>query len=165
MAYEKAIGDDVTNDQAWEWMAEFSKDAGLLETALEQIRKAIMLDPNKPSYQYLAGALQYRLGDFESAVRHLEAVIEVEPWHAGAHYNLGRSLVALGRLEEGAPYLDATDFLQALQTDIILAKFAAQQNPQGQNEWMVLAMLYEQAGQYEEARQAYRIARQLAATN
>ena len=164
-AYDRAIRDDATNDQAWGWMAELSEDAGLLEQALEETQEAITLDPGAPSYQYLAGALHFRLGDFVTAAGHLESVIEIEPWHAGAHYNLGRSLVALGRAEEGGRYLDATDSLQALQADIILAKFAARQNPQGRSEWVVLAMLYEQAGQVEEARQAYRIARQLEAPN
>ncbi len=165
LAYNRAIRADATNDQAWGWMAELSEDTGLLEQALEETQVAIALDPSVPTYQYLAGALHFRLGEFATAAGHLESVIEAEPWHAGAHYNLGRSLVALGRAEEGARYLDETDSLQALQADIILAKFAARQHPQGRSEWIVLAMLYEQAGHVEEARQAYRIASQLESPN
>lgn len=164
-AYEKAIAADGTNDQVWEWLAELSEDAGQLDSALRRIQEAIKLDPDRPSYQYLAGALQYRMGDFDSALVHLEAVIAAEPWHPGAHYNLGRSLMALGRTEEAAVHLAATDRLQALQADIVLAKFAARQNPQGQSEWSVLGMLYEEAGQFEEARHAHRIARQLQVSN
>ncbi len=59
-----------------------------MEQALDEIQEAILLDPNAPLYQYLAGALHFRLGDFATATGHLESVIEAEPWHACAHYIL-----------------------------------------------------------------------------
>ncbi len=164
-AYEQALRHDAANDQVWMWKAELSEDAGWLSDALMQVQEAVRLAPDDPAYQYLAGALQYRTGDYEAAIGHLEFVIKAQPWHAGAHYNLGRTLLALGRSDEAARYLEATDSLQALAADIILARFAVQHAPGGRDEWTVLAMLYEQAGRYEEARQAYRIARQVAESN
>ena len=165
IAYERAIGNDSANDQAWGWMSELAEEEGRFEEALAAAERASALDPDHPDYQYRMGALHYRMGNLKAAVAPLRAAIAAQPWHTGAHYNLGRTLIALGRTAEGAPLLDATDSLQALASDIVLARYAAQHTPEGQDEWIVLALLYEQAGQLDEARQAFRIARQLMSTS
>lgn len=165
MAYERSLSRDTEQPEVWLWMAELAEDGGSLKEALSHAEEAIALDSANAGYRYLAGALQYRLSNPAKAIPHLKAAIQAEPWHAGAHYNLGRSLVALGRAGEGAPHLEATDSLQVLQADIVLATFAVRQSPEGAREWAVLAGLYERAGRMEEARSAYSMARQLLSSN
>ena len=160
-AFVKAVEFDQSNDQAWKWMAEMSEEDGNLEQAMTEIMQAVAVVPNNADYQYMVGALHYRNGEYALAIDPLILAIELAPWHAGAHYNLGRSLVALGRQDEGQHYLELTDSLQALDADIVLAHFAVRTNPEDRDQWIVLGLLYEQAGKQREAAEAFRIARQL----
>ena len=64
------------------------------------------------AYRYGFGAFLARTGRNEEAVSHLEAVAVQQPWHVGAHYNLERALMALGRREEAQRYLEKTDSLR-----------------------------------------------------
>lgn len=160
-AYEESLAVQENNAQAWAWLAELSEDAGRLEDALAEARRAFALEPENVEHQYLVGALAFRLGALGEAEGHLRGVVSQAPWHAGAHYNLGRCLLALGREAEAAPFLAATDSLQEFQANIILATFAVERNPANRERWLELATLYLQTGQQKEAREALVIARQL----
>lgn len=160
-AYEESLAVQENNAQAWAWLAELSEDAGRLEDALREARRAFALEPENVEHQYLVGALGFRMGALEEAEGHLRSVVNQAPWHAGAHYNLGRCLLAQGREAEAAPFLAATDSLQELQANIILAKFAVERNPANRERWLDLASLYMQTGQQKEASEALVVARQL----
>lgn len=160
-AYEESLAVQENNAQAWAWLAELSEDAGRLEDALREARRAFVLEPENVEHQYLVGALGFRMGALEEAEGHLRSVVNQAPWHAGAHYNLGRCLLAQGREAEAAPFLAATDSLQELQANIILAKFAVERNPANRERWLDLASLYMQTGQQKEASEALVVARQL----
>ena len=160
-AYQEALVIEEDNAQAWGWLAELSEDEGDLDLALSEARRAFALMPENIEYRYLVGALSFRTGAFEEAVGHLEAVVRQQAWHVGAHYNLGRCLLALGREAEAQQYLDATDALQQLDSDIVLAKFALHRNPEDPAYWTRLVALYRQAGRMDEAREAFNIVRQL----
>ena len=164
-AYGHSLEAAATDGQVYAWIAELEEVAGQHEEALEHVQRALELESDVPAYHYLAGALLQRLGRLEEAVDHLQIAVEGTPWHAGAHYNLGRSLLALGRAAEGQRYLDATDSLQALEADIVLARFAAQNRPNEQQPWITLSLLLDQSGQTAEARQAWRVAQQVGAKN
>ena len=160
-AYQQVLVVEEDNAQAWGWLAEVSEDEGDLNQALAEARRAFALAPENIEYRYLVGALSFRTGAFDEAAGHLEAVVRQQAWHVGAHYNLGRCLLALGREVEAQQYLDATDGLQQLESDIILAKFALYRNPEDSEYWAQLVTLYRQAGRLSEAREAYNIVRQL----
>jgi len=164
-SYRHAITYDAANDQAWGWMAELSEEVGELDRALADVHRAIDLVPDNPSYQYLAGALYYKKGEYALAIDPLTIAIDAAPWHAGAHYNLGRSLMALGRLEEGDRFLQATDSLQTLAADLIQARFSVRSSPEDLERWIALGVLDEQTGRRSEAIEAYRVARQLEEQN
>ena len=74
---------------------------------------------------------------------------------------MARYLLTQDRHDDAAYYLEEIDRLQVLHADIILARFTAQKNPTGMNEWLVLADLYGQAGRRPERLEAFRIANQL----
>ena len=107
------------------------------------------------------GRLNYQTGRFTEVESHLLITLSALPWHVGAHYNMARYLLAKDRRDDAAYYLAETDRLQVLSADIILARFAAQNNPTGVDEWLVLAELYGQAGRSPERLEALRIASQL----
>ncbi len=101
------------------------------------------------------------MGALDEAEGHLRAAVAQMPWAAAAHYKLGRCLLLMGRDLEAAPHLAATDSLQQLARDIILAKFAVRRNPTQSADWFMLALLYHQTSQAKESREALGIARQL----
>ncbi|MBM4081181.1 MAG: tetratricopeptide repeat protein, partial [Planctomycetes bacterium] len=48
------------------------------------------------------GSICFQKGDLESAVRHWQAALEIDPGHIRSHQNLGGAFEKLGRLEEAA---------------------------------------------------------------
>ncbi len=160
-AYAEALALDSLNAQAYSWLAELEDDEGELEQALATARRALVLAPENLEYRYQVGALLFRTGQYEAALGPLETVVEKQPWHVGAHYNLGRTLTALGRADEGRRYLARTDTLQALQSEIVRAQFATTRNPTDAARWRTLAALLNRAGRTDEARRALTIARTL----
>ena len=160
-AYEESLEADVRNAQSWAWLAELSDHAGKWDDALVEARRAVGIAPLNTEYRYLVGSLLFRTGALEEAVGHLQYVVEQQKWHVGAHYNLGRCLLALGREAEAAPLLAATDQLQGMQADIILAKFAVERNPHSAADWLTPATLYQRSGRMREARETFAIARQV----
>ncbi len=161
IAYKRALSHRPSYAQAWSWLAELDEDLGALEEALVNALRAVSLMPNEAEFNYLAGSLSVRTGRAADAEPHLDAVLQTEPWHVGANYNMARCLLALGRTAEAHRFFEATERLEGLQADIILARFVLERNPLGVQEWLTLADLYQMSGRVQEAREAYGIARQL----
>ena len=161
IAYEAALEHRPSYAQAWAWLAELHEDQGALEEALACAERAVDLDAADPDFNYLAGRLKVQTGQLSEVAAHLDVTLAAQPWHVGAHYNMARYLLAQERNEEAVHFLEETDRLQVISADIILARFAVQNNPLGVEEWLVLAELYGQAGRHSERLEAIRIARQL----
>ena len=160
-AYEMALEYSPSTAQTWAWLAELYEDQGALDEALEYAQRAVALDVSNPEYNYVVGRLNYQTGQLSDVESHLSVTLMAQPWHVGAHYNMARYLLAQDRPEEAAYFLEETDRLQVVSADVILARFAVQNNPLGVEEWIVLADLYGQAGRHQERREALQIARQL----
>lgn len=160
-AYETALEYRPSYGQTWAWLAELYEDQGTLEDALACAERAVRLDESEPEFNYLMGRLNYQMGRYTDVESHLLITLSAQPWHVGAHYNMARYLLTQDRKDDAAYYLAETDRLQVLSADIILARFAAQNNPTGVDEWLVLAELYGQAGRRPERLEALRIASQL----
>ena len=161
MAYEQALAYRTTNAAVWGWYAELHEEDGDLELAWEHAARAAALEPEEADWAYLAGSLGYRLGRLEAAERYLSTVLERKPRHVGANYNMGRMLVEVGREAAAEPYLMLADQMQAIQADIILARFAVERAPQDASRWHTLAELHALAGELDQAREARAIGSQL----
>ncbi|MDE2731872.1 MAG: tetratricopeptide repeat protein [Bacteroidota bacterium] len=161
IAYESALEHRPSYAQAWAWLAELHEDQGALEEALACAEHAVDLDAADPDFNYLAGRLKVQAGLLDDVVAHLNVTLSSQPWHVGANYNMARYLLVREQSEEAVHYLEETDRLQIINADIILARFAVQNNPLGQEEWLMLAELYGRAGRHPERVEAIRIARQL----
>ena len=81
------------------------------------------------------------------------------PYDAGARYNPGRALKALGREEEACSHLEATEALQYLDQEIEQARAAAARYPDDPARWRALAAWLGHAGRHVEQRQALAVAR------
>lgn len=160
-AFEASLSVREADAQTWAWLAELSEDEGELNQALSEARRAFGLEPDNIEYQYLVGALAFKTGALEEAVGHLRAVALAAPWHAGAHYNLGRCLLTMGREAEADAFLAATDRLQELDRAIVMAKSELRLDPHDVMRWRNLASLYEQSGRRKDAAEAWTVATQV----
>jgi len=152
--YQQALAQDSTYAQAYGWMSEFYETEGDLEKALVYAQRGLALDPENTEYGYQVGSLLFRTGAVEPAIPQLEAVIAAEPWHPGAHYNLGRALMAVGRTEEGEAILGKVEWLQLLESEIGRAHLEVYQHPDQSVRWANLALLLRESGQMDESRKA-----------
>ncbi len=160
-AYRQSLAFAGGSAETWAWLAQLKETDGEYEEALKHANQALELAPSDVENHLLVGTLLLRTGAAEAAERHLRLATTELPWSASAHYNLGRCLLLLDRDAEAAPYLAATDSLQDLASNIVLARFAVRRNPDLVGDWLILATLYRQSGQMEEAAEAFAIARQL----
>ena len=78
-----------------------------LNGAAALLREASPLDPNNMSFQYLAGVLQYRRGQYAESKKSFDAVAEQVPDHPPTLVNQAVLLVRFKRWPQAAGALDA----------------------------------------------------------
>ncbi len=161
-AYEKVLALDTTHAQARAWIAGLYDEEGHLEEALAHMRRAWQYGNENPEFAYQLGTLLFKNGDLQEALPLFEYSVTAQPWHAGAHYNLGRTLMALGRAEEGQQHLALTDQLQDLDQEIDQARAAAARFPNDPARWRAVAEWLGRAGRRAEQQQALAVARAVA---
>lgn len=80
-------------------------DDAALDEAIGLLRSAAEHDDRSPRAHYELGLALSRREDHESAATSYEHVLDLDPDHLQARYNLGRTLMRLGRAEEGQAVL------------------------------------------------------------
>ncbi|MER9214532.1 adenylate/guanylate cyclase domain-containing protein [Mesorhizobium sp. M0663] len=89
---------DPNHADAWAMQAELTTEKGRPAEAIEQVRRALRLNPHPPGWYYwMLGQAQYALGDYESAILTLR---RPETYRTTSRRLLAASLAQLGRLEE-----------------------------------------------------------------
>ncbi len=163
-AYQQAQAVDEAFDLAYDAIGQFHQEEGNLQEALEARQQALALNPENGQYAYHVGALLYQLDRPDEAVPYLEQAERQIPWFHGVHYNLGRSLIALGQTTRGEQYLLAADTLQQRQAKLGLAKARAeaQRTPAA---WLTYAEMLYNDERYDEALHAYRAVQALDPSN
>ncbi|MES0065694.1 tetratricopeptide repeat protein [Mesorhizobium sp. M0074] len=89
---------DPNHADAWAMRAELTTEKGRPAEAIEQVRRALRLNPHPPGWYYwMLGQAQYAMGDYESAIQTLR---RPETYRTTSRRLLAASLAQLGRLEE-----------------------------------------------------------------
>ena len=70
-------------------MAELAMQAGNPEKAVEHLREAVAADSENLDARLELGRALYQAGDFEAAIAETDAILEINPRHVDALYNLG----------------------------------------------------------------------------
>jgi len=96
--FAAALKLDANYADAWAFLSDVSVLRGRPQDALEQIQKALRLNPHPPGrYYWLLGAAQYASRQYESAVATLR---KESTYRSGSRRTLAASLAQLGRLDE-----------------------------------------------------------------
>ncbi|MER8750952.1 tetratricopeptide repeat protein [Mesorhizobium sp. M1050] len=89
---------DPNHADAWAMRAELTTQKGRPAEAIDQVRRALRLNPHPPGWYYwMLGQSQYAMGDYESAIQTLR---RPETYRTTSRRLLAASLAQLGRLEE-----------------------------------------------------------------
>ncbi|HSJ52869.1 MAG TPA: tetratricopeptide repeat protein, partial [Anaerolineae bacterium] len=72
-----------------------------LERPVGELERALALAPGNGTANRRLGTIELSLGEYEDALRHLEAAYAAEPWSVTTRQLLGEALVVNGGLDEG----------------------------------------------------------------
>jgi TolB-like protein/DNA-binding winged helix-turn-helix (wHTH) protein len=109
---QKALDLNANDPMAHEWNGTFLSVQNKPEPALEEMRKAVELDPlNADRKVFLAGLLQ-KVGRREEAEEQLKAALELDPASVPAHYSLICLYTTWGRQSEAISESSALFFLE-----------------------------------------------------
>lgn len=160
-AYETVLALDSTHAQANAWLAGLYDEDGQIREALAHQRRAWRNAQDNPDFAYQYGLLLLKEGQLEEALPLFDYAAARQPWTPGIHYNLGRTLIALGQQERGQRHLAVTDQLQELDQQIDLARAGIARYPGNVDRWRELADLLENAGRRAEWLQVRQVVRVL----
>ena len=143
--YKTALAIDPNSPQLYAKLAGVYVALDEIEKAIRAFKKSLALDPeNVPNRNYL-GYLYEKLGFYSRAAVEFERALEVNPKDLYALVHLGLCYRQLGRLDEAEVIL-----LTAAELD------PECKNPDSQNLYNYLGLVYQDKGEYEKAIQAYR---------
>jgi len=155
-------------------------EAGDLETARREYRRAVELQGDNSAAHYNLGRIAAQRGEDAEAIGHFERALELQPDYRDAHFNLGTTLARLGRLGEAAEHfaeahrIDPRDRAAHLEWALTLAQLGETErataelaralesyaqdldtDPRAAEAQARLAALLGQQGRFEEAAGAY----------
>lgn len=100
-----AIDVDFNNADAWALLSGVYDDMEEPWHAQEAARQAIRSNPRRPDLRVLLGVRLLTDGKPDEALTEFDAAILIKPSSAGAHFNRGLALAALGREAEAVAAL------------------------------------------------------------
>ena len=150
--------------------------------ALGALKEAVSIDPNVAAYRDTLGLMYLELGRPDLAIVELRKAVELDPKLADAHFHLGTAYAEIGRWDEAVvsyrralalPTLSIQDFVhQNLGLALYNLKrypeaesslrFALTLDPKMQAAYYNLGLVLAAENRSDEARVAFRRARQLA---
>ena len=85
---------------AWNALSVVALRAGFPDVAAEHAKRALELDRRNPVYLNTLGVVHGELGGFAEAEQAFRRALKARPAYAEGHFNLGKALHKLGRLDE-----------------------------------------------------------------
>jgi tetratricopeptide (TPR) repeat protein len=96
--YREATRIDAVHAGAWLAQGRLLEARGEWRAAAEAYDHVLTADPTSTEAAMLAGLVyQYRLGDSATAVERYRTVLDLDPHHYGAHYQIAVALLGAGR--------------------------------------------------------------------
>jgi serine/threonine-protein kinase len=107
--FRRAIELDPSYATGRHLYAEFLRDMGVLDEALEQIRTARELDPLSPFYELSEGTILLACGRTDASVRLYERLIDAHPGYRAARFYAGLAYLHRGQIDQALAMMEAYD--------------------------------------------------------
>lgn len=147
----KCLNKSPNHDEGLYKLGKILLDHGKYEGSLKYLRACLHANPRNLEARFLLGLAESHVGSPVIAVEAFEIVLKEIPGHVGALYNLGRTLMRLGRKEEGRQLLREFKSMSVLEDDIAFYTRSVTKNPENLDGRLFLAQLMLKAGRTEEA--------------
>ena len=110
-----------------------SAQQGNFSNAINSYRKAVLADPTDATAYQLLGYTHFKEGDYESAIKYLQASIAINPEYAWGYYNLSLALWGAGQKTEAIEQIKKvlnldTRFANIIRDDLQFKAF--RENPE-----------------------------------
>lgn len=124
VAFEAAVDADEEHAEAWAWLGEAKQHAISPDSGLEELERAVVLDPRSAPVRGLRGLYFQRVGNFRQARIEFETAAALDPENPAWLVSMGEAYAKTG---------DLIRALQAYQTATTLA-------PEDPGYWRLLAI-------------------------
>lgn len=120
--YFKAVNGQV-NDLFYYYREQAALKARQYQRALDDIAKAVELNPNDLTYQAEQAAVNLRVGRYDTAMKLLQAIIRTNPKYAEAYRLLGLCHIQLKQKEEACKNFNKAKELGDPNVDALIEKY------------------------------------------
>lgn len=120
--YFKAVNGQV-NDLFYYYREQAALKAHQYQRALDDIAKAVELNPNDLTYQAEQAAVNLRVGRYDTAMKLLQAIIQTNPKYAEAYRLLGLCHIQLKQKEEACKNFNKAKELGDPNVDALIEKY------------------------------------------
>lgn len=120
--YFKAVNGQV-NDLFYYYREQAALKARQYQRALDDIAKAVGLNPNDLTYQAEQAAVNLRVGRYDTAMKLLQAIIQTNPKYAEAYRLLGLCHIQLKQKEEACKNFNKAKELGDPNVDALIEKY------------------------------------------
>jgi tetratricopeptide (TPR) repeat protein len=142
LAARKPEGQGEKDGYYWYQKSLLSLEAKLYEQSLDELSKAIKIEPKSPQYRYQQAIVNFALARWDRAEESLQAALVADAYYTEAHNLLGAVLSEKG---------DRAGALAEFQKVLADRNYATPEKV-----WVNIALLQEQMGNLEEAVTSYR---------
>jgi tetratricopeptide (TPR) repeat protein len=157
-AYKKTLELNDKHSMAYLRLGELYSEAGELDKAVEFSEKGLSFEPENLDFQYAFASILMLKGESGRALPYFQNVANAIPWHYWAHFNLGQSLVRVGRKAEGERYLAMADSLEAINREIEKWRILVEENPDQLGLWVNFGNALRLGRRFEESIEAHKMA-------
>ena len=120
--YEKLMMTQV-NDQFYYLRFQAEQGGRIFQLALNDIAKAIEMNPNQEVYYAEKASLEVRVGLYDEAIETARKCVELVPTYSDGHLFLGLALCLKGDKAEGVKSLQRAKELGDAQADALIEKY------------------------------------------
>ena len=97
---KKAFGKQKVNTQAFAWLADYEREAGDLDTALQRVDGGLTMYPGDVAARLVRTKILFEKGDFEGCVEECERVLKADPFCLSAQKRMGDAYERLEKIQK-----------------------------------------------------------------
>ena len=133
----------------WLGIAYFQK--GQFRDALTELLSSVTVDSSDVKAMYMLGLTYTHLENYESAVQKFKMLIDKDPFHKQAHFNLGNVYVRLGLIDQANSILQRFQEIDLEDKTLTLLQQRVDRDSKDVDAWYQLGRIYSKRRKWQEA--------------